>query len=76
MTETTTRHTETMVDHATDIMPRGLLHDAGEVTVVTRKNGRVTHRYALVIAFDDADEMQAAVADRRCQFLRLNGVKP
>lgn len=56
-----------------DQRPRGLLAAAGEVTVLTRHNCRIRHRHALVIAFDDPRELEAAVAERGCQYLTRDG---
>jgi hypothetical protein len=65
----TNTNRETLVDHR----PRGLLQDAGEVTVVTPRNRRVRHRHALVIAFDDERELAAAVEQCGCQYLTSDG---
>lgn len=43
------------------------LHDAGEVTVVTQES-RTVHRFALVLTFATAQQMQAAIDAQSCEY--------
>lgn len=44
------------------------LHDAGEVTVVTQQEGRTRHRFALVVTFSSARELQRALDAQGCEY--------
>ncbi|MEQ4541169.1 MAG: hypothetical protein ABN479_19750 [Billgrantia sp.] len=48
--------------------PPAILHDAGEVAVVTREGGRTLHKHALVIAFDSERELQRAIDAMGCRY--------
>lgn len=48
--------------------PTGILQDAGELSVVSELSGRVSHRYAMVIAFDSEEALRRALEEHRCAY--------
>ncbi|MCC5811346.1 MAG: phage antirepressor KilAC domain-containing protein [Ectothiorhodospiraceae bacterium] len=55
-------------DNGNRVMPEGLLHDAGEFTVVSADGGRVHHRSAMVLVFDSPTDLQRAINAHRCAY--------
>lgn len=49
-------------------IPEALMHDAGELVVVTLDGERTHHRHALVLAFETPEELQRAIDRHRCAY--------
>lgn len=48
--------------------PLGTLQDAGEVAVLTPKQGAVRHQFAMVVAFDSEAELRRALQGHACRY--------
>lgn len=72
--ENTMRHA--MTDHRPPLLsaptvertPTGTLQDAGEVAVLTPNQGKVNHRFALVVAFESEEQLRQAIAGHQCRY--------
>ncbi len=64
----------TMPDLASTTMPEGVLHDAGELTVITSDGERTHHRAALVLVFENVHELQRAINVMRCRYRPRPGI--
>lgn len=51
-----------------DRLPEGILHDVGELTVVTEDGDRIHHRAAMVLVFDSPSALQRAIDAHRCAY--------
>ena len=55
--------------HESNQVPQARVHDAGPLTVVNEDHGRIHHRHAAVVIFDNEAELKDWIKAGHCQLI-------